>query len=123
MRVSEITWVGIGTDNFESTVEFFSEIISLPLKQLDDKSDFALFELPSGQLFEVFGPRGRDEKLHARPVIAFEVDDIVAARQEMESRGIEFATDIRTGLGQAWCYFLGPDDCYYEIKQSSMSEL
>ncbi len=122
MRVSEISWVGIGTDDFETTVAFFSDIISLSLVQRDDENDVAIFELASGQLFEVFGPRGRDEKLHARPVIAFEVDDINAARHEMEARSIEFATEIRTGLGQAWCYFVGPDGCYYEIKQSNLPE-
>ncbi len=123
MRVSEISWVGIGTDDFESTVAFFSDVIGLPLLQRDDENDVAIFKLESGQLFEVFGPRGRDERLHTRPVIAFEVEDINAARNEMEALGIEFATDIRTGLGQAWCYFVGPDDCYYEIKQSNMREL
>ena len=79
------------------------------------------FWLESGDLFEVFGPNSRYSELHACPVFAFEVDDIKLARQEMEQKGVEFVTEIRTWKDDAWCYFRGPDNYLYEINQSGQN--
>jgi hypothetical protein len=61
------------------------------------------FEVPSGQLFEVFGPESRYYQLHACPVLAFQVEDVRAARKEFKSRGVELTqmsvvTTQRLGL-------------------------
>lgn len=76
------------------------------------------FEMPSGQLFEVFGSENRYYQLHPCPVLAFQVEDVRAARKELESRGVEFVTDVEGNESEAWTYFRGPDGYLYELWQT-----
>jgi hypothetical protein len=43
-----------------------------------------------------------------------QVDDVRAARKEIESHGVEFVTDVN-GNSEAWTYFRGPDGYLYEL--------
>jgi hypothetical protein len=38
-------------------MNFFEEVLNLPLVRREDDDDFGMFRLPSDQIFEVFGPR------------------------------------------------------------------
>jgi hypothetical protein len=67
------------------------------------------FELPSGQLFEIFAETSRYYRLHTCPVLAFEVENVRTARKEMEAQGVQFETDIDGDEAVAWTYFRGPD--------------
>ena len=120
MHVSAISWAGVRTKNFDATIRYFSEIVGLPLTLRDNESEVAHFRLESGDLFEVSGPNNRHDALHACPVFAFEVDDIVSARGQMEAKGVEFVTQIDTWEDEAWSYFRGPDGYLNEIKQSGL---
>jgi hypothetical protein len=51
---------------------------------------FAVFDLPNGDQLEIFGPAESTNTFITHPVARFLVDDIVAARSEMEAKGIEF---------------------------------
>ena len=79
---------------------------------------FVQFELPSGQLFEVFASESRYYQFHHCPVVGFQVEDVRAARQELESKGIEFMTEVFGDEKEAWAYFRGPDGYLYEIWQT-----
>jgi hypothetical protein len=37
----------------------------------------------------------------------------------LESRGVEFATDVDGNESQAWFYFRGPDGYLYELWQTA----
>jgi hypothetical protein len=76
------------------------------------------FEMPSGQLFEVFGSESRYYQLHACPVLAFQVDDVREAKKELGSRGVEFVTEVEGNESEAWTYFRGPDGYLYELWQT-----
>jgi predicted enzyme related to lactoylglutathione lyase len=116
MHISAYSWAGIRTADFVATVRFFAETLGLPLGSRDDTSEVALFMLPSGQLFEIFGPKNEFYALHACPVFGFEVADVRAARQELETQGVEFVTRLfEMDDGAAWTYFRGPDGCLYEL--------
>jgi hypothetical protein len=53
------------------------------------------------------------------PVAGFLVDDIVAARAEMESRGIEFIGPIHADTDDyKWTHFRAPDGFVYELAYS-----
>lgn len=118
MRISGYSWAGVRTENFPSTVRFFSETLGLPLVLRDDARDFALFRLPSGQKFEVFGPNDDWHKFMVCPVLGFEVADVREARQELEAMGVQFVTEVvEWSDGGAWSYFRGPDGHLYEIQQ------
>ena len=60
------------------------------------------FGLPSGQLFEVFGSESRYYQFHNCPVVGFQVEDVRATKREMESKGIEFMTDVFGDDIEAW---------------------
>ena len=54
MKISAYSWAGVRTLDFDSTVRFFAEVLGISLSHRDDATDFALFKLPSGQIFEIF---------------------------------------------------------------------
>ena len=122
MNISAISWAGVRTSDFNATIHFFSEALGLPLSLRDDEGEVAHFRLESGDLFEIFGPNNQHRQLHVCPVFAFEVDDILSARAEMEANGVEFVTEIDSWENEAWCYFRGPDNLLYEIKQSGLKD-
>ncbi len=118
MHVLAISWAGVRTNDFDATIHYFSEIVGLPLSLRRDAIEVAQFRLESGDLFEVFGPNNRYGELHACPVFAFKVEDIELARKEMEEKGVDLVTEIRTWEHHAWFYFRGPDGYLYEIVQT-----
>jgi catechol 2,3-dioxygenase-like lactoylglutathione lyase family enzyme len=117
MRVLGYTWAGVRTANLKSTAHFFAD--GLGLTVIREGKALVQFEMPSGQLFEVFGPESRYYSLHACPVLAFQVEDVSAARKELESRGVEFVTEIEGTDSEAWTYFRGPDGYLYELWQTT----
>ncbi|MGC2198157.1 MAG: hypothetical protein WA628_26030 [Terriglobales bacterium] len=46
------------------------------------------------------------------------MEDVCAARKELESRGVEFVTDVDGNEAEAWAYFRGPDGYLYELWQT-----
>ena len=117
MRVLGYTWAGIRTADLKSASHFFEDVLGLSL--IRENKGMAQFEAPSGQLFEVFGPESRYYALHSCPVLAFQVEDVRAAKQELESRGVEFVSDVEGDASEAWAYFRGPDGYLYELWQTA----
>ena len=117
MRVLGYTWAGVRTANLQSTERFFADVLGLSL--IHEGKGMVQFEMPSGQLFEVFDSTSRYYPLHACPVLAFQVEDLRAARNELESQGVEFVTEIEGNESEAWTYFRGPDGYLYELWQTA----
>jgi catechol 2,3-dioxygenase-like lactoylglutathione lyase family enzyme len=116
VRVLGYTWAGVRTSDLNSSASFFSDILGF--RRVHDGKGLVKFELPSGQLFEVFGSESRYYQFHNCPVVGFQVEDVRAAKQEMELKGIEFMTDVLGDDKEAWAYFRGPDGYLYEIWQT-----
>jgi len=116
MRVLGYTWAGVRTTDLESAKRFFAGVLGLSIIHEDE--GLVQFEMPSEQLFEVFGRKNRYYQFHACPVLAFQVEDVRAARKEIESRGVEFVTDVDGNESEAWTYFRGPDGYLYELWQT-----
>ena len=119
MRVLGYTWAGVRTADLKTTAHFFANVMGMSL--IREGKALVQFELPSGQIFEVFGSENRYYRLHACPVLAFQVEDVRAARGELESLGVEFVTDIETYGVEIWTYFRGPDGYLYELWQTDRS--
>jgi catechol 2,3-dioxygenase-like lactoylglutathione lyase family enzyme len=117
MRVRGYTWAGIRTNDLKSATRFFTDILGLTL--IHEGKGVVQFEMPSGQLFEVFGSESRYFQLHACPVLGFQVEDVRAAKAELESQGVEFVTDICGDETEAWAYLRGPDGYLYEVWQTA----
>ena len=116
MQISGYSWAGVRTHDFEETISFFTEVLELPLARTDD--DTAVFRMASGQVFEVFGPNSRWYEFHACPVMEFQVEDVRAARKELETAGVEFVDEVtEQENGAQWTCFRGPDGYLYELQR------
>jgi hypothetical protein len=116
MKVKGIAWLGSPTDRFDEMMRFATDVLGL--KARHQAPDFAVFELEDGDVFEIFGPRAiADEHSFMKaPVAGFRVDDVEAARKEMERKGVLFIGPVhRADPGGIWSHFFGPDGHVYEI--------
>ena len=111
MRIKGVVWLGTRTERFDEMREFFLEITGVAPR---DDPGLAVFDLASGDRIEVFDMAAGESYMVA-PVVGFLVDDVAAARAELESRGIEFIGPIRTGAGSSWSHFRAPDGHVYEL--------
>jgi catechol 2,3-dioxygenase-like lactoylglutathione lyase family enzyme len=76
-----------------------------------------VFSLPGDALLEVFGPGDPDhDHFSTGPVVGFFVDDIEAARDELERAGVELLGPLGGAkeTGQ-WAHFRAPDGNVYEL--------
>ena len=119
VHVLGYTWAGVRTSDLHSSSRFFSDILGL--RCVHEGKGFVQFELPSGQLFEVFDAESRYYQFHNCPVVGFQVEDVRAARRELESNGVEFMTEVFGDEKEAWTYFRGPDGYLYEIWHTQRS--
>lgn len=118
MKIKGIVWLGTRTDRFQQMNDFCSNLLGLSQKLLEP--GFAVFELPNGDLFEVFGPDSTYNEFMTHPVAGLLVDDIVAARAEMEGQGIEFLGPIEGDTDDyKWTHFRAPDGFVYELTYSA----
>ena len=114
MKVKGYAWAGLATDDFDRTFRFFTEVMGLPVEV--KLEDLAILTVGPGQQLEIFGGDQPGKKLTANPVIAFEVDDMGAAREELRAAGIELIGDVGSAGGFCWQYFRSPDGHIFEIK-------
>jgi predicted enzyme related to lactoylglutathione lyase len=125
MQVTGIGWAGVLTENFESSLRFFSQVLGLSLAHCDHRKELAHFRFRSGQLLEIYGPSNRRRKEKYRwfhgPVLGFEVNDIQSAWQEMIARGVRFITELESWEGDQWALFLGPEEKLFEILRPARS--
>ena len=118
MKIKGIVWLGTRTDRFEQMTGFCRDLLGLPQRLLEP--GFAVFEMPNGDLFEVFGPEESQNEFMTHPMAGFLVDDIVAARAEMEERGIEFLGPIQGDTDDyKWTHFRASDGFVYELTYST----
>ena len=112
MEVKGIVWLGVRTARFEEMAEFAQDVLGLKAKHRED--GLAMYELPCGDLFEVFDeshPAGG----HPDGVAGgFLVDDAQQAVAELRAAGVE-VTDVATSDGYRWAYFRAPDGNLYEV--------
>jgi predicted enzyme related to lactoylglutathione lyase len=113
MDVRGLSWMGVRVADFTHAVSFFQR---LGLDHERTEGEMAVFKAKNGDTVEVFGPGDEDHR-HFRtgPVVGFEVDDIEAARHELEAAGAEFIGSIERGGGFAWAHFRGPEGHVYEL--------
>lgn len=133
MKVKRICFVGTRTGNFDATSALFRDVLGLD--NVHAEADWSIFRLPSGRsdFVEVFGPGHENASVFPAEVsegivVAFAVDDIVGARQELEAAGVEligefvwanelFEDPNMEGFG--WFFFRGPDGNVYVMQQDS----
>jgi catechol 2,3-dioxygenase-like lactoylglutathione lyase family enzyme len=110
-----LDWVGTRTPRFRETVDFFHEILGLPIGV--QEADFVRLDLPDSSCVEVFGPRDTDHPYFTTgPAVGFVVDDIEGARHDLVRHGIELLGLTGGEVGAArWQHFRAPDGYVYEV--------
>lgn len=118
MRIKGIVWLGTRTERFEQMTDFCRNVFGISQRSIEP--GFAVYELPNGDLFEVLGPDSSYNEFMTHPVAGFLVDDIIAARAEMEAKGIEFLGRIEGDTEDyKWTHFRAPDGFIYELTYST----
>lgn len=133
MEVLRVSFVGFRTEEFEATHSLFRDVLGL--QSAFTNPGWAGFSLPSGprDLIEVFGPQMTNEEVapsefRGGTMVAFAVEDLVSARAELVSAGVELIGDTvwadeLTGdpqdAGWGWFFFRAPDGTVFVIQQDS----
>jgi catechol 2,3-dioxygenase-like lactoylglutathione lyase family enzyme len=116
MDVKGLSWLGVRTAHNQEMIDFYRNVLGL--REESEESGFVVFRLPNRDVVEVIAP---DDSAHTffttAPVVGFLVDDVEAAKKEMEAAGVEFFDDDvqRADDGNAWAHFRAPDGNVYEI--------
>src|SRR5438046_776277 len=90
MNVTGTDFVYLPTRNFEAAAEFYGNVLGLPCSTRYGKVPGGEFE--TGNLtLQLLEAEALGLQFHAAPnPIALHVDDVAAARAELESRGVAF---------------------------------
>ncbi len=107
--VTGVNFVGVPTHNLEAAVEFYGETLGLTRSVYLKERNYAEFE--TGNLtLSVFDAEafGLEHKVNPN-AIALHVDDVAAARAQLQGRGVEFAGEtLDTGVCHM-AFFSDPD--------------
>jgi catechol 2,3-dioxygenase-like lactoylglutathione lyase family enzyme len=133
MNVKRICFLGTRTGNFDATVSLFRDVLGLHGVHSED--GWSIFQLPSGSgdFVEVFGPEHANANVFPADVsegtvVAFAVDDIVDAREELVAAEVELIGDLvwadelfdnPSMEGFGWFFFRGPDGNVYCMQQDA----
>lgn len=121
MDIKGLVWVGTATERYDDTVAFFRDVLGLSTFHTSDH--LTVLKLATGDWVEVFGP-GHEHfaEFDRGPVVEFLVDDLDAARSELEGRGVEFLHANHAWGDFAWAHFRGPDGNIYGITSGPYGE-
>ena len=109
MNVTGVDFIAIPTQDFERADAFYGDVLGL--ERSKQWGDMPAREFETGSLTiavmqsDAFGIEFAN---HSHPV-AFQVDDVEAARKELEGKGVEFAADTMDSGVCHMAHFRDPD--------------
>jgi catechol 2,3-dioxygenase-like lactoylglutathione lyase family enzyme len=117
MKVLNVRWVGIRTDRYDEMVGFLRDVLGLRVNfeeptttELETtEGDEIQVMAPGDPYYEFFGEHARG------PVPLFEVDDVHAARRELEAAGVELIGTTERDSSWEWIHVRAPDGNLYEL--------
>jgi catechol 2,3-dioxygenase-like lactoylglutathione lyase family enzyme len=116
IKVKGLCWVGVGTDDYENSLRFFTEVLGMSVETSGDRQ--AILRVAPGQQLEIFGRDGPGKSLNIPPTIAFEVDDVGEAARDLVAGGAELIGAPGSWNGHEWQYFRTPDGHVFEVKRT-----
>jgi catechol 2,3-dioxygenase-like lactoylglutathione lyase family enzyme len=108
VEVERVDFLSVHSQDIERSRRFYLETLGLPLDA--DRGERG-FEVRAGQLcLSVWNPTRAGMELGASPAhVALHVEDVEAARRQLEARGVEFEGEILdTGVCHM-AFFRDPD--------------
>lgn len=122
MLVKGIHWVGVCAARWDATTAFYRDVLGLSVRgqgvqssPADVGARFMELAAANGDFVEVFGDGLADRDLFKSPMIGFLVDDVAAARDEMEAKGAVFLGPIGRGGRWEWSYFRSPEGHVHQL--------
>ena len=107
--VTGVDFICIPTQNFDASVDFYENTLGLEKSKQWGQMHGQEFENGTVTIAVMESEQfGLDFSPHSLP-IAFQVDDVEAARKELESKGIEFAADTLDSGVCHMAHFRDPD--------------
>jgi catechol 2,3-dioxygenase-like lactoylglutathione lyase family enzyme len=117
VNVRNVRWVGIPTDEYESMVGFFRDVLGLRVG-FEDPTTIE-FETSERDQIQLMAPGDRYYdffRAHAAgPVPLFEVDDVSEARRELEVAGVEIVGASERDSSWEWIHVRAPDGTLFEL--------
>jgi catechol 2,3-dioxygenase-like lactoylglutathione lyase family enzyme len=117
MQVRNVRWVGTQTPHYEEMVRFLRDVLGLRVSfQEPTTTEFATTEGDQVQVMAPGDPYFDFFTRHAHgPVPLFEVDDVHAARKELEAAGVEIIGPPGRDTAWEWIHLRAPDGHLYEL--------
>jgi len=100
MEITRVDYIRVPVDDIEAARHFYGDILGLPRNEHLDHEDWVEYEA-SNVTLAVMTPETHDDVFATFPpgTIALHVDDVAAARAELEAKGVEFlAETIDSGV-------------------------
>jgi len=120
VKVLAITWMGVQTERFEEMQAFMQALLGAPPPVTEP--GFALWDLPSGDLVELFA-QGRKPTFGTGPVVGFLVEDLEASLRDLEAGGAEIVSSYGPNEdGYEAVHFRAPDGNVYEVVRDPKRE-
>ena len=109
MNVTGVDFICVPTRDFEKASDFYGNVLGLPLSTRWGNMPAGEYETGTLTLAVMQSDAfGIEFQRHSHP-IALHVDDVAAAREELEGQGIEFHGDIVDSGVCHMAYFADPD--------------
>jgi catechol 2,3-dioxygenase-like lactoylglutathione lyase family enzyme len=119
MTIRGVGFIGLRVADptvYAATVALYRDRLGLEVARVDGLRS-TRFRLPGGAALHVYGPADEDHtEFGDRPCIGLVVDDIDAARRDLEAAGLEVveAEMERDGV-DAWFHYRAPDGSVQEL--------
>ncbi|HEX2231920.1 MAG TPA: VOC family protein [Thermoleophilaceae bacterium] len=109
MNVTGVDFITVPTQDFERAAEFYGDVLGLERSKQWGNRPAQEFETGSLTIAVMQSDAfGIEFKPHTHP-IALHVDDVEAARAELESKGVSFVADTMDSGVCHMAYFRDPD--------------
>src|SRR5436190_15450350 len=105
VEVRGIAWLGTRTARFDEMTAFAENVLGLEPKLREE--GMVMYQLPRGDLFEVFAPNDPGGGHPAGVAGGFLVDDADVAVAELRAHGVE-VTHVESAGEYRWAYFRAP---------------
>jgi predicted enzyme related to lactoylglutathione lyase len=109
MNITGVDFITVPTRDFEKADQFYGDVLGLERSKRWGSRPAGEFETGSLTIAVMQSDAfGIEFKPHSHP-IAFQVDDVAAAREELEGRGVDFGADTMDSGVCHMAHFADPD--------------
>jgi hypothetical protein len=117
MVARALVWLGTKTDRLDDMRAFWRGLLGSD--PTVDTPELVVFDLPSGDQVELFGPAEADHRhFTTGPVAGFLVDELGTAISRLETLGAELLSPASTPSSDVhWMHFRAPDGNIYEVTE------